>query len=152
MIEKFRIKIQHEDFNVEKENKLLFCYNTGAIVNFVGIVREQHKNKNILSMFLEHYPKMPENEILKIVKEADIKWKLDKLTVIHRVGKLFTNENIVYIGISCSHRKDAFEATNFIMDCLKTKAPIWKLEEFEKEKVWVKERDQDKKALNKWTI
>lgn len=152
MTKKFRIRIQHEDFNVEKENELLFGHNTGAIVNFIGIVREKHRNKNILSMFLEHYPKMTENEILKIVKEANIKWKFDKLTVIHRVGKLLPNENIVYIGISSSHRKDAFEATNFIMDWLKTKAPIWKLEEFEKEKVWVKERYQDKKAQDKWII
>ena len=95
---------------------------------------------------------MTENEISKIIKEADIKWKLDKITVIHRVGKLLPNENIVYVGISSVHRQNAFDAANFIIDWLKTKAPIWKLEEFEKERIWVKERNQDEKALNKWTI
>ena len=152
MTKKFEIRIQFEDFDIDKENKFLCSDNTGAIVNFVGVVRNRYKNKNILSLFLEHYPTMTENEISRIVKEADIKWKLDKITVIHRVGKLFPNENIVYVGISSVHRQNAFDAANFIIDWLKTKAPIWKLEEFEKERIWVKERYQDEKALNKWTI
>ena len=152
MTKKFEIRVQFEDFDIDKENKFLCSDNTGAIVNFVGVVRNRYKNKNILSLFLEHYPTMTENEISKIIKEADIKWKLDKITVIHRVGKLLPNENIVYVGISSVHRQNAFDAANFIIDWLKTKAPIWKLEEFEKERIWVKERNQDEKALNKWTL
>ena len=151
MTEKFRIKIQYEDFNVAKENKFLASFNTGAIVNFVGIVREFEKNKKILSLHLEHYPKMTENEILKIVKEAELRWKINKAKVIHRIGKLLPNDNIVYVGISSAHRQDAFDATNFIMDWLKSKAPIWKQEKFEKVSVWVKERKQDKIALKKWS-
>ena len=151
MTEKFRIKIQYEDFNIEKENKFLTSFNTGAIVNFVGIVREFEKNKKILSLHLEHYPKMTENEILKIVKEAELRWKINKAKVIHRIGKLLPNDNIVYIGISSAHRQDAFDATNFIMDWLKSKAPIWKQEKYEKVSLWVKERKQDKIALKKWT-
>ena len=149
---KIRIKIQHEDFNVERENMLLTSFNTGAIVNFIGIVREAKKDKKLLSLNLEHYPKMTENEILKIVKKAKKRWKFNNVTVIHRVGKLFPHENIVYVGVSSSHRQDAFNATNFIMDWLKTKAPIWKLEEFEEKSVWVEEKNQDKQALNKWFI
>lgn len=151
MTEKFRIKIQYEDFNIAKENKFLASFNTGAIVNFVGIVREFEKNKKILSLHLEHYPKMTENEILKIVKEAGLRWKINKAKVIHRIGKLLPNDNIVYVGISSAHRQDAFDATNFIMDWLKSKAPIWKQEKFEKVSVWVKERKQDKIALKKWS-
>ena len=93
LIEKFRIKIQHEDFNVEKENKLLFCYNTGAIVNFVGIVREQHKNKNILSMFLEHYPKMTENEILKTL--LSVKKNKTIIVIAHRLKTIENCDKII---------------------------------------------------------
>ena len=94
---------------------------------------------------------MTENEILKIVKEAELRWKINKAKVIHRIGKLLPNDNIVYVGISSAHRQDAFDATNFIMDWLKSKAPIWKQEKFEKVSVWVKERKQDKIALKKWS-
>ena len=132
---KIKIKIQTNSFNVEKENNLLLKNNAGAIVNFLGTVRGKSKNnKNILSITLEHYPGMSENEILKITEKALKKWDINHISIIHRIGKLLPGDKIVYVGVSSQHRQDAFDACNFIMDWLKTNAPFWKLEEFENKK------------------
>ena len=137
---------------MEKENRLLLINNTGAIVNFLGTVREKDKkNKNILSMTLEYYPEMTENEILKIAKQASKKWNINYISIIHRIGKLVPKEKIVYVGVSSKHRQNAFNACNFIMDYLKSNATFWKLEEFEDEKKWVVQNKKEIKALEKWS-
>ena len=102
-------------------------------------------------MKLEHYPVMTENEILKIAEEAFKKWDINYVSIIHRIGKLFPKDKIVYVGVSSKHRQNAFDACNFIMDWLKTKAPFWKLEEFENTKKWVVKDKKDNKALEKWS-
>ena len=102
-------------------------------------------------MTLEHYPVMTENEILKVAEEAFKKWDINYVSIIHRVGKLFPKDKIVYVGVSSKHRQNAFDACNFIMDWLKTKAPFWKLEKFEDTKKWVDQDKKDKKALEKWS-
>ena len=147
-----KIKIQNEDFDVSVETKMLQQTNTGAIVNFVGIVRGyDEKNDQIIdSMTLEHYPGMTESEIEKIIVESYKKWDLTGITVIHRVGDLKPSDQIVFVGVSSKHRQNAFNGCNFIMDWLKTKAPFWKVEEKNNKKNWVSFNESDNQALKKW--
>ncbi len=131
---------------------MLSTNNTGAIVNFLGTVREKDKkNKKILSMTLEHYPLMTENEILKIAEQATKKWDINCVSIIHRIGKLYPKEKIVYVGVSSKHRQNAFDACSFIMDYLKSNATFWKLEEFEHTKKWVIQDKKEIEALKKWS-
>ncbi len=147
-----KIKIQNEDFDISEETKILHQNNTGAIVNFVGVVRGyDEKNDQIInSMVLEHYPGMTEAEIEKIIIGSYKRWELTGVTVIHRIGKLKPSDQIVFVGVSSKHRQNAFDACNFIMDWLKTKAPFWKLEENNNIKNWVEFNDTDNQALKKW--
>ena len=147
-----KIKIQNEDFDVSDEIKILHQNNTGAIVNFIGVVRgyDEKKNQIINSMTLEHYPGMTESEIEKIVFESFQRWELTGVTVIHRVGNLKPSDQIVFVGISSKHRQNAFDGCNFIMDWLKTKAPFWKVEENNNKKNWVSFNENDNQALKKW--
>ena len=147
-----KIKIQNKDFDVSVETKMLQQTNTGAIVNFVGIVRGyDEKNDQVIdSMTLEHYPGMTESEIEKIIVESYKKWELTGITVIHRVGDLKPSEQIVFVGVSSKHRQNAFNGCNFIMDWLKTKAPFWKVEEKNNKRNWVNFNESDNQALKKW--
>ena len=147
-----KIKIQDEDFDVSVETKILQQTNTGAIVNFVGIVRgyDEKNNRNIHSIKLEHYPGMTESEIEKIIFESYKRWELTAITVIHRVGNLKPSDQIVFVGVSSKHRQNAFDGCNFIMDWLKTKAPFWKVEENNNERNWVSFNESDNQALKKW--
>ena len=147
-----KIKIQNEDFDVSEEIKLLRQNNTGAIVNFVGIVRgyDEKNNTIINSMTLEHYPGMTETEIEKILVDSFDRWELTGATVIHRVGDLKPSDQIVFVGVSSKHRQNAFDGCNFIMDWLKTKAPFWKVEINNNKKNWVSFNRSDNEALDKW--
>ena len=147
-----KVKIQNEDFDVSEETKFLQQNNTGAIVNFVGIVRgyDEKNNRIIHSMKLEHYPGMTESEIEKIIFESYKRWELTGITVIHRVGNLKPSDKIVFVGVSSKHRQNAFDGCNFIMDWLKTKAPFWKVEENNNERNWVIFNISDNQALKKW--
>ena len=147
-----KIKIQNEDFDVSDEIKILHQNNTGAIVNFIGVVRgyDEKNNQIINSMTLEHYPGMTESEIEKIVFESFQRWELTGVTVIHRVGNLKPSDQIVFVGVSSKHRQNAFDGCNFIMDWLKTKAPFWKVEENNNKKNWVSFNENDNQALKKW--
>ena len=147
-----KIKIQNEDFDVSDEIKILHQNNTGAIVNFIGVVRgyDEKNNQIINSMTLEHYPGMTESEIEKIVFQSFQRWELTGVTVIHRVGNLKPSDQIVFVGVSSKHRQNAFDGCNFIMDWLKTKAPFWKVEENNNKKNWVNFNDSDNQALKKW--
>ena len=149
---KIKIKIQIEDFDVSEETQILSQNNTGAIVNFIGVVRgyDEKNDKVINSMKLEHYPGMTESEIEKIIFESYKRWELTGITVIHRVGNLKPSDQIVFVGVSSKHRQNAFDACNFIMDWMKTKAPFWKLEENNNKKNWVSFNDTDNEALKKW--
>ena len=147
-----KIKIQNEDFDVSEETKFLQQNNTGAIVNFVGVVRgyDEKNNRIIHSMKLEHYPGMTESEIEKIICESYKRWELTSISVIHRVGNLKPSDQIVFVGVSSKHRQNAFDGCNFIMDWLKTKAPFWKVEENNNERNWVRFNVSDNQALKKW--
>ena len=147
-----KIKIQSEDFDVSDEIKILHQNNTGAIVNFIGVVRgyDEKNNQIINSMTLENYPGMTESEIEKIVFESFQRWELTGVTVIHRIGNLKPSDQIVFVGVSSKHRQNAFDGCNFIMDWLKTKAPFWKVEENNNKKNWVNFNENDNQALKKW--
>tara|TARA_B100000242_G_C42819084_1_gene380685 strand:+ start:103 stop:576 length:474 start_codon:yes stop_codon:yes gene_type:complete len=147
-----KVRIQNEDFDVSKETKILHQNNTGAIVNFVGVVRgfDEEKNQIINSMTLEHYPGMTEAEIEKIIVKSFKRWELTGVTVIHRIGKLMPSDQIVFVGVSSKHRQNAFDGCNYVMDWLKTKAPFWKIEKNNNQSNWVKFNYSDNQALKKW--
>ena len=116
-----KIKIQNEDFDISEETKVLYQNNTGAVVNFVGIVRgyDEKSNQIINSITLEHYPGMTETEIEKIIIESFDRWELTGVTVIHRIGNLKPFDQIVFVGVSSKHRQNAFDGCNFIMSQVK---------------------------------
>ncbi|MFQ1047165.1 molybdopterin synthase catalytic subunit MoaE [Avibacterium paragallinarum] len=125
-------------------------HSVGAAVIFVGKVREMNLGDNVSSLFLEHYPAMTEKALREIVEEACQRWQLLRIAVIHRVGLLHTGDEIVLVAVSSPHRGEAYQANEFIMDFLKSKAPFWKKEQTENGERWVEHRESDSAALSKW--
>ena len=133
------IKIQNNDFDIEKEIKFIKSKysNIGATSIFVGYVRDYNNEKIVKSINLEVYEKMAFKALEKICEEAMKKWKLIDTLVIHRFGNLNVNEKIVLVASFSMHRKESFESCNFIMDFLKKEAPFWKKEFYEKDSAWI---------------
>lgn len=125
-------------------------HSVGASVIFVGKVREMNLGDNVTSLYLEHYPAMTEKALSEIVEEAQARWDLQRICVIHRVGLLHTGDEIVLVGVSSAHRGDAYHANEFIMDYLKSKAPFWKKEQTQQGERWIEARESDQEALEKW--
>ena len=144
------ILITQDDFDIAGEYEALKQAGVGAVVIFSGVVRDNADNPRLLAMTLEHYPGMTEMEISTIIEEAKGRWPLARVRVIHRVGRLLPEENIVFVGTASAHRQAAFESAAFIMDYLKTKAPFWKKEETEEGANWVDARETDEDALKRW--
>ena len=146
------VRIQREDFDVAAEQRLIAQGrgDVGAVVTFTGICRGGEGDDAISAMTLEHYPGMAEQEIARHVEEAEQRWALEGITVIHRHGRLVPGDNIVLVVTASSHRSDAFAAAEFLMDFLKTRAPFWKQEERANEKSWVAAKDQDDAAAERW--
>jgi molybdopterin synthase catalytic subunit len=146
------IRLQREDFDVAAEQTKL-CdgrADVGAVVTFTGICRGGEGADAIAAMTLEHYPGMAEEEIARHVAEAEARWPLKGVTVIHRHGRLVPGDNIVLVIAASSHRGDAFAAAEFLMDYLKTSAPFWKREERAGAARWVDARAQDDAAADRW--
>ncbi|GAC32063.1 molybdopterin synthase catalytic subunit MoaE [Paraglaciecola polaris] len=122
----------------------------GAIVTFSGLVRDFNQGHAIGGLFLEHYPAMTMHSLTNIVGQARQRWTLGKIIVIHRVGHLAQGDQIVFVGVTSAHRKDAFDGAQFIMDHLKTEAPFWKKETTECGPRWVEANPNDEKARAKW--
>jgi len=122
----------------------------GAVVTFTGKVRNHNLGDSVKALTLEHYPGMTEKSLADIVKEARTRWALGRITVIHRIGEMWPGEEIVFVGVTSSHRSSAFEAGEFIMDYLKTRAPFWKREATPEGERWVESRDSDKDAASRW--
>jgi len=143
------IRVQREDFDLNAELDTLRreCCDIGAIVVFTGVVRG---SDGLSSLTLEHYPGMTEREIARHVEEANARWPLLRLTVIHRTGELRHGDNIVLVAVAAQHRRAAFEATEFLMDYLKTRAPFWKRETRSGKSEWVEPRELDESALTRW--
>ena len=125
-------------------------HSVGAAVIFVGKVRDLNLGDEVSSLYLEHYPAMTEKALREIVTEAESRWDIQRVSVVHRVGLLHTGDEIVLVGVSSAHRGDAYHANEFIMDYLKSKAPFWKKEQTDKGERWIEARDSDKEALEKW--
>ncbi len=146
------IKVQSEPFDVAQELAALKDgnLNIGASCLFIGTVRDLNNDADVSSMTLEHYPGMTEKALEDIEQEAKARWPLQASLVIHRYGKLDPGEDIVLV-ITCSpHRQAAFEAAEYLMDWLKTKAPFWKLEEGGAGATWVDARESDEAAAARW--
>ena len=145
------IRVQLNDFDVFKEYSAIATDNSdGAVVTFVGKVRDFNDDADVTDLTLEHYPGMTESVLEQIEAEARHRWSLNHVTIIHRVGTMSLGEQIVFIGVSSAHRKEAFAACEFLIDFLKTKAPFWKLEASEEGKHWVDAKDSDEQAANMW--
>jgi molybdopterin synthase catalytic subunit len=123
---------------------------SGAVVGFVGYVRDFNAGKDVQGMFLEHYPGMTEKALANIEAQARARWPLLNVEILHRVGNLQPGEPIVFVGTSSAHRQAAFEACDFIMDYLKTRAPFWKKESGSADSGWVDGRDSDQQAARRW--
>jgi molybdopterin synthase catalytic subunit len=146
------IRVQQEDFNVGQELAKLAEGNhaIGGVAVFVGLVRDMAGGAEISAMTLEHYPAMTEKMLAEIEAEARARWPLEASLVIHRFGRLEPGEQIVMVATASAHRQAAFEACEFLMDWLKTKAPFWKLEETGQGAQWVDARDSDDAAAARW--
>ncbi|WP_205340989.1 molybdenum cofactor biosynthesis protein MoaE [Denitrificimonas caeni] len=122
----------------------------GAVVSFVGYVRDINQDASIEQLFLEHYPGVTEKALTKIRAEAMQRWPLIDAHILHRVGPLSLAEPIVFVATSSMHREAAFAACEFIMDYLKTRAPFWKKEQTSSGSHWVEGRDSDQQAAARW--
>ncbi|MDF7670147.1 molybdopterin synthase catalytic subunit MoaE [Orbaceae bacterium ESL0721] len=143
------IKVINHPFDVNQLTEWLAnSPKDGAVVTFIGKVRSL-ENETI-SLFLEHYAGMTEKALTNIAKQARNRWQLNRIAIIHRVGDLNTNEQIVFVGVSSAHRQDAFATTEFIMDRLKNDAPIWKKERTTRGEEWIAAKKSDINALKKW--
>ena len=146
-----RVSILVEDFVVGDEYQALAEGTAaGAVVIFVGKVRDLNLGDNVTGLSLEHYPGMTEKSLIEICDQAEQRWPLLNVRVIHRIGDLDIGDQIVFVGVSSAHRAAAFEACEFIMDYLKTKAPFWKKERTTTETRWVESRDSDAQAAERW--
>lgn len=147
------ISIQSEDFDVGAEYRWLTQGDTaaGAVVTFVGRVRDLNLSRDVMGLHLEHYPGMTEKSLAAIVDEATSRWKILRYKIIHRIGDLQLGDNIVFVGVTSAHREDAFNAAEFLMDYLKTRAPFWKKELTSQGSLWVESQEKDTQAANRWS-
>ncbi|MCG8476939.1 MAG: molybdopterin synthase catalytic subunit MoaE [Cytophagales bacterium] len=145
------ISVQLGDFDVAAEYQALKqSTESGAVVIFSGLVRDMNLGESVGGLFLEHYPGMTEKSLEAIVEEARQRWPMDKVRVIHRSGQLQPGDQIVFVGTASAHRNAAFEACEFLMDYLKTRAPFWKRELTEEGERWVEAKDSDTQAAQRW--
>ena len=148
------VSIQTEDFDVSYELAQLRANDArvGAVCNFVGTVRERNEGSDVSSMELEHYPGMTEKSITAMMEEASKRFDIHGARVIHRIGLLQPQDQIVLVAVTSAHRGMSFQACEFLMDYLKTQAPFWKKEVTPDGARWVDARVSDDKALARWGI
>jgi molybdopterin synthase catalytic subunit len=147
-----KIRVQSETFDLGAEVDAMRAGRTdiGAIASFVGLARDLNEGSGVAAMTLEHYPGMTEKALAALVDEANSRWTLLDVSVIHRVGRLLPGDPIVLVVVAGSHRGEAFAACEFIMDFLKTRAPFWKKEETPDGERWVEARASDDAAAERW--
>ena len=148
------VSIQTEDFDVSYELAQLRANDArvGAVCSFVGTVRERNEGSDVSSMELEHYPGMTEKSITAMMEEASKRFDIHGTRVIHRIGLLQPQDQIVLVAVTSAHRGMSFQACEFLMDYLKTQAPFWKKEVTPEGARWVDARVSDDKALARWGI
>ena len=148
----FSVAVQEADFDLSGEMAALTATSTeiGAVVSFTGLVRGSPET--VSTMELEHYPGMTEQALSEILDEARARWPLDGARIVHRVGPLAPGAQIVLVLTASRHRRAAFEAAEFLMDFLKTRAPFWKREHGPDGAKWVDARDSDGAAAERWKL
>ncbi|MBT8530086.1 molybdopterin synthase catalytic subunit MoaE [Polynucleobacter paneuropaeus] len=146
------IRIQEVDFDLSAEiaNLRKGDRQVGAVVSFLGTVRDMNEGSEVYSMTLEHYPGMTEKALEAIVAQAKTRWDIRNTLIIHRVGPLKPEDQIVLVAVTSAHRAEAFAACEFMMDYLKTAAPFWKKEETAEGGRWVDARVADDAAMARW--
>ncbi len=150
----FTVSIQTQDFDVSQELAALRAGDArvGAVCSFLGTVRERNDGSSVASMALEHYPGMTEKSIAAMMDEAQKRFDIYAARVIHRVGLLQPEDQIVWVAVTSAHRGESFKACEFLMDYLKTQAPFWKKEVTPAGARWVDARVSDDQALARWGI
>ncbi len=150
----FTVSIQTQDFDVSQELSALRMGDArvGAVCSFLGTVRERNDGSTVASMALEHYPGMTEKSIAAMMDEAKKRFDIFAARVIHRVGLLHPEDQIVFVAVTSAHRGESFKACEFLMDYLKTQAPFWKKEVTPEGARWVDARVSDDQALARWGI
>lgn len=145
-----QIRVQSEPFDTGAELNSFAQdrKDIGAVVSFTGIVRDTQGD--LKEMLIEHYPGMTESAIARIAEEARQRWKLADVLVIHRYGPLKPGAPIMMVATASAHRAAAFEAADFLMDYLKSRAPFWKKEVTADGAAWVAAKDADENALDRW--
>ncbi len=146
------IRIQESDFDLSAEIAALRKGDprVGAVVSFLGTVRDMNDGSQVKGMTLEHYPGMTEKALQEILDQAKARWDIYQTLVIHRVGPLLPEDQIVLVAVTSAHRGEAFAACEFIMDYLKTAAPFWKKEDTPEGARWVDARVTDEAAMARW--
>lgn len=146
------ISVQQEDFDHSTEYNALRenADSDGAIVTFTGLVRDFNIDGSVSGIFIEHYPGMTEKSLMQICSETRKRWDIGQIRLIHRIGEIESSEQIVFVGVTSKHRKNAFEATQYIMDYLKASAPLWKQEGTPKGMKWVATKPSDQAAITDW--
>ncbi|WP_050603970.1 molybdenum cofactor biosynthesis protein MoaE [Ruegeria sp. 6PALISEP08] len=146
-----RVAVQEEAFDLGAEANAFAAGDdaNGAIVTFTGVVRDLASG-DLDVMEIEHYPGMTERALTKIAQEAKDRWSLGDVLVIHRHGRLAAGDRIMMVATAAPHRKDAFEAAEYLMDYLKSRAPFWKKEVTNTGAEWVAAKDEDEDALTRW--
>jgi molybdopterin synthase catalytic subunit len=147
------IRVQTDDFSIADELAVMRQdARIGAVASFVGLVRDVNDGTGVSTLTLEHYPAMTEKSLAQIVAQAEARWRLIGVTVIHRVGELKPTDQIVLVLVGSAHRGDAFAACEFIMDYLKTDAPFWKKEVTPSGERWVDARETDHASAARWRV
>lgn len=146
------VQVQADDFDIAAEYQWLRENNnhSGAFVHFIGQVRDLNLGEAVQNLHLEHYPGMTEKVLEKIMAEAQSRWQLDCIKIIHRYGDLSISDQIVFIGIGSKHRDHAFDACRFIIDLLKTQAPFWKKETTPQGANWLDAQNSDQNQAQTW--
>ena len=152
MSARLSVAVQHEDFDLRLEHQHLVQndHGIGAVVAFIGMVRDLNLADDVVALELEHYPGMTEKSLMHIAQQAEKRWSLQAARIVHRVGKMYPGDQIVLVLTASAHRGDAYEANMFMMDYLKTEAPFWKKEWTPEGPRWIEARETDDTAAARW--
>lgn len=151
MTQQWYISVQQQDFDPGVEIEALRSAAAGAIISFVGIARDFSDGFPVDRITLEHYAGMTQRSLEEIVRQADARWSLLGVRLVHRFGELRPGDRIVLVATASSHREHAFDACRFLIDYLKTQAPFWKQESGQLGSRWVEARESDERARDSWT-
>lgn len=148
----FEVRVQQQPIDVEAEiTPIMRNPDVGAVVNFIGVVRDAGDFDDVVALELEHYPGMTEQSLWSIVEEASARWNVNAVKIVHRVGRVALGNAVVLVAVAAPHRRNAFEVCEFVMDFLKTHAPFWK-KEVRRDGLteWVEAKGQDEQAMLRW--